>query len=417
MPTVEISDLTLGPWGVGRIDGKAIMVPHSAPGDLLEVAIESERSAYAIGRLESVIRAGRERRVPPCPFLPRCGGCDWQQLEYTAQVAAKARLVAAEFARVLGVELPADGLVEPAPEEFGYRARVRFKVGAGGQVGFHEAASNRIVAVDRCLVAAPPIIVPLRFASALGRRCRELEAVAGEGYQVIVAHCESRPAPAEIERARRALDEEPSVRGLVVRSGDAREIFGDPTVALELEEGLTLEVDADHFSQVNRAQNRKLAAATMAAAAIAPGDEVLDLYCGAGNFSLPAARRGARVTGVDAQEIAIVAARRNAARLGLSDNAQFVAMKAGALARFMARARYRPGLVMLDPPRTGAADLIGLLSALRPRRVLYIACDVATLLRDLKALIRAGFRLGRVRGFDFFPNTHHVEVLAEMLLT
>lgn len=416
MATVEITDLTIGRYGVGRIDGRAVMVPNAVPGDLLEVAIESERRDYAVGRIERIIRAGAERRVPPCPFLPRCGGCDWQQLSYPGQLARKARLIAAEFSRALGVELPVDSLIEPAPEEFAYRGRVRFKVGLGGEVGFHAALSNRIVAVDRCLVAAPPIAVPHRFAAALGRRCHELEVVAVDGYQVIVAHLESRPTPAEIARSGDALAADPSVRGVIIRGAGARELVGEVTIAIELEPGLTLEAEADLFTQVNREQNRKLVAAVMAAAALVAGDEVLDLYCGTGNFSLPAARRGARVMGVDADELAIVAARRNAARLGLA-GAQFIAMKAGELARFMSRARYRPELVILDPPRAGAAELIGLIIALQPRRVLYVSCDVATLMRDLKQLARGGFRPGTVRAFDFFPNTHHAEVLTEMLLT
>lgn len=416
MATVEITGLTIGPYGVGRIDGRAVMVPNAVPGDLLEVAIESERRDYAVGRIEQVLRAGSERRIPPCPFLPRCGGCDWQQLSYPAQLAAKARLIAAEFSRALGAELSVDGLIEPAPEEFGYRARVRFKLGRAGEVGFHAASSNRVVAVERCLVAAAPIAVPRRFAAALGRRCREIEVVAGDGYQVIVVHLESRPAPAEIARAGEALAADPSVRGVIIRGGGARELLGEVTIAIELEPGLILEAEADLFTQVNRAQNRKLVAAVMAAAALGASDEVLDLYCGAGNFSLPAARRGARVTGVDADELAIAAARRNTARLGLAET-QFISMKARELARFLSRARYRPQLVILDPPRSGAADLIGLIIALQPRRVLYVSCDVATLMRDLKQLARGGFRLGTVRAFDFFPNTHHVEVLAEMLLT
>jgi 23S rRNA (uracil1939-C5)-methyltransferase len=416
MATVEISDMTLGPYGVGHLDGRAVMVPNAVPGDLLEIAIENERRDYAVGRIEQVLHAGNQRRVAPCPFLPRCGGCDWQQLDYPGQLAIKARLIAAAFSRALGAELPLDGLIEPAPKEFGYRARVRFKVGRGGEVGFHAASSNRVVAVDRCLVAAPPIAVPVDLAAALGRRCGELEVIAGDDYQVIVADLDGRPTPAEIAQAGRALVADPAVRGIILRGGGAREIVGAATIAIELEPGVTLEVEADRFTQVNRAQNRKLVAAVMEAAALAAGDEVLDLYCGAGNFSLPAARRGAQVTGVDADELAIAAARGNAARLKLA-GARFIAMKAGELARFLSRARYRPQQVILDPPRAGAADLIELVIALQPRRVLYVSCDVATLMRDLKQLARGGFGLGTVRAFDFFPNTHHAEVLAEMLLT
>ncbi|MBF6568432.1 MAG: class I SAM-dependent RNA methyltransferase [Candidatus Binataceae bacterium] len=416
MPTVEIEDLTLGRYGVGRIDGRAVMVPNAAPGDVLEVAIESERRNYSLARIEGIVRAGSDRRVPPCAFVPRCGGCDWQQLSYPAQVAHKARLIAAEFAHNLGAELPIDGLIEPAPAEFGYRSRVRFKLGDNGAVGFHEAASNRIVEIDRCLVAAPAIELPKLIAAAFGRRCREIEVAVGGAVQSVVVHLASSPTTADTNRAQRLIDEIPALSGIVIRDGKARAVIGHPSLPIELEPGLTIEVEPDLFTQVNHAENRKLVAAVMGTAAIDTGGEILDLYCGAGNFSLPAARRGARVIGVDYDPFAIETARRNAARLGLSE-VQFLAMNAGEIARFLSRARYRPEVVIIDPPRAGAADLIDLIVKLKASRVIYVSCNVATLMRDLKELSRTGFKLGIVRAFDFFPNTHHAEVMAEMLLT
>src|SRR5579862_6358327 len=100
MPQTEINAMTFGPYGVGRIDGKSVMVPQAAPGDLLEVAVTSERRDYAIARIDRIIRPGAHRRQPPCQYLPRCGGCDWQQIAYPAQVALKAQLIAAEFRHV-----------------------------------------------------------------------------------------------------------------------------------------------------------------------------------------------------------------------------------------------------------------------------------------------------------------------------
>jgi 23S rRNA (uracil1939-C5)-methyltransferase len=142
----------------------------------------------------------------------------------------------------------------------------------------------------------------------------------------------------------------------------------------------------------------------------------LDLFCGAGNFSLPLARRGARVTGVDADTLAIAGAQRNAARMGLKD-AQFIAMKAAETARFFDRARYRPDLVIVDPPRTGALELMESVARLRPRAVIYVSCDTTTLVRDLQKLCANGYEIHGVRGFDFFPNTHHAEVAVHALLT
>jgi 23S rRNA (uracil1939-C5)-methyltransferase len=154
----------------------------------------------------------------------------------------------------------------------------------------------------------------------------------------------------------------------------------------------------------------------MELAQVTEATTALDLFCGAGNFSLPAARRGAKLTGVDADANAIAAARGNAARMNLRI-AQFIAMPARETAQFLERARYRPELVILDPPRTGAAQLMETIARLKAAKVLYVSCEPSTLLRDLGLLAASGYRLGRVRAFDFFPQTHHLEAVAEMLLT
>jgi 23S rRNA (uracil1939-C5)-methyltransferase len=416
MPEIEINTMTFGPYGVGRIDGKSVMVPHSAPGDLLDVAFKSERRDYAIARIDRIIRPGASRRDPPCQFLPRCGGCDWQQIEYPDQVALKAQLIAAEFRHVLGLELDANGLVEAAPSEFAYRSRTRFKTSAGGGVGFYEAGSTSIVEIDRCMVAAAPDRIPRALAAALGRRCTEIEVVSDNAGEVQIATLAKAPGNAEVSRAHRVMRDDVAVRGIVLRGGNAREVVGDASIFCEIEPNCIIEIDADLFSQINRAQNLKLVAEVIAMAAVAEGTGVLDLFCGAGNFSLPLARRGARVTGVDADTLAIAGAQRNAARIGLKD-AQFIAMKAAETARFFDRARYRPDLVIVDPPRTGALELMESVARLRPRAVIYVSCDTTTLVRDLQKLGANGYEIDRVRGFDFFPNTHHAEVAVHALLT
>lgn len=416
MPQLEIETITLGPFGVGHLDGKAIMVPNVAPGDLADVRIKTEHRDYSVAELERILQPGSSRRQPRCPFLPRCGGCDWQQISYPEQLEIKARLIANELSRATGTMVSPENLIEPAPAEFGYRSRIRLKVEAGGKLGFHELGSDRLVEIDRCVVAEDGIELTSarELAAALGRRCREIEVVSNGRSQVLVAHLDRAPQSAELARARRVLERDPAPAGIVVHAADARIVLGDPATTVELEDGLALEVEADVFSQVNHAQNRKLIALVMEMAEVAPGTVMLDLFCGAGNFSLPAARRGADVLGVDTDPIAVAAATRNAARLGLS-TARFVAMQAAELARFLRRARYRPQVAILDPPRAGARELITLLRELHPARVIYVSCNASTLARDLRSLLGGGYKLDRVRAVDFFPNTHHVEIAVRAL--
>lgn len=416
MPEIDVTAMTFGPYAIARLDGQTIMVPSAVPGDRVEIRIASRRRDYSIATIERVIAPGPGRRLPPCPFLPRCGGCDWQQLEYPDQLRAKAELMVARLRRVVDLELDPFDLIEPAPAEFGYRSRIRLKVGSEGRLGFHQLGTTELVEIDRCMVAAPEILLPHEFAKSMGRNLEEIEIVKSGEREVITAFMRKPPSAAEVECGRRLVRQDHAIQGIVLRSGRVRETIGDPAVAITVEDGLEMRVDADLFSQVNRAQNRKLVATVMEMVAIEPGMELLDVFCGAGNLSLPAARRGAKVTGVDSDDLAIAMAAKNAEALGLRQT-KFIAARAVDAAHFLIRARYRPQVAILDPPRIGAADLMDPIVKMMPHAVIYVSCDVSTLVRDLRILCSGGYRAKRICAFDFFPNTHHTEIAAHLLLT
>jgi 23S rRNA (uracil1939-C5)-methyltransferase len=390
------------------------MIPAALPGDVLEIETHSHKHAYALGRVVRVIQPAPERREPPCPYAGRCGGCDWQHIQYNAQTRLKAEVLAAEFHYRLGVELDPDGLVEPAPVEFRYRSRVRLKTGPGGKIGFHQPGSNTLVAVEACLVAVPPIAEAARLAHTIGRNCLEIEVVAGQHGEVLIVDLMKAPGAFERKIARQMVEN--GTAGLILRRGSIRELFGDVRIECEAEPGCVIEADADLFSQVNRAQNLKLVAAVMQLAEISPTIRVLDLFCGTGNFSLPAARRTASVIGLDRDGLAVEAARANAKRMGLNGT-QFIAMHAAEGLRFLLQTGYSPDVLILDPPRAGAADLIEPMARLKPRRMIYVSCNPSTLARDLRQLILQGYKVGCVSAFDFFPNTHHIEIVTSLLLT
>ncbi len=407
--------MTFGPCALARLDGKTIMIPGAVPGDVVEITTSSEKRDYALGAIVRIVQAALPRREAPCPYASSCGGCDWQHIQYDAQTRLKAQVIADEFRHLLGIELDPDGLVEPAPVEFGYRSRVRVKTGAGGTIGFRHPGSNSFVPVEACLVAAPPLAAAAKLAAALGRRCAEIEVVAAQRGEVLIASLASAPGSFERKVARQ-MTADGFIAGLVLRCGAVRESFGDVRTACEAEPGCVIEADADLFSQVNRAQNLKLVAAVMQLADLSADIRVLDLFCGTGNFSLPAARRSARVLGLDHDALAIESARNNARRLGLP-HADFIAMRALDGLHFLRRSGFRPQVLMLDPPRAGARDLIEPIVKLGADKLIYISCNPSTLVRDLRQFMRSGYKIQTVRGFDFFPNTHHIEILASMVLT
>ncbi len=410
--------MSFGRYGVGRLDGKVVMVPAAVPGDLVEVEVVADHKDYLEATSRTLSRASLERRTPPCPYVPRCGGCDWQHINYDAQVRFKVRLVADQISRALNLTLDESALLEPAPSEFGYRSRLRLQIGRRGEVGFNQPGTHNVVAVDSCLVAAAPIQIELTKTAArlFGARLREVELAVDGARQVMTLRLGGAPSQHEIRAARQLLERASGLNGVVLRAGEKRVVIGAPMVTVELEPGLAIEVDADCFSQVNHAQNRHLVALVMELANPRPELALLDLYCGAGNFALPAARRGAKVVGVDADRWAVACAERNRERLGF-EGARFLAMEANAAIQFLRRSAYRPSTVILDPPRAGAAGEIEEISELRAERVIYVSCNLPALGRDLRRLSRRGYRRERVRAIDFFPNTHHLEVVACVVLT
>ncbi len=412
---VQVSTMTFGPFAIGRADDKVVMIRRAAPGDVLEIAASSDRHDYLLGRIIRIVQPSPLRREPPCHYFAQCGGCDWQHIKYNSQIRLKGEIIARVFHQVLGTRLDPEGLVEPAPAEVGYRARVRLKTGPGGVVGFRHAATNSLVPVEECAISAVPIAPARRLATLLGHVCSEIEIVEGRHGSVLVAHLSRPPGALERKIASQFIEDGASA-GLILRNGEARDCFGNVTIGYECEPDCVIEADADLFSQVNRAQNVKLVPAVMDMGGIGKETRVLDLFCGTGNFSLPAARRGAHVTGIDQNSLAIEAARFNAERMGRLQ-ARFFAMRSSDGLRFLARSRYRPEVLIMDPPRAGAADLIDSITRLQAQRLVYVSCNLPTLMRDLRRLSSQRYKLCSVRAFDFFPNTHHTEIAVSLLLT
>src|SRR5260370_3519119 len=234
MPEIEISAMTFGPFGVGRHEGKAVMVGATGAGDRLIVEIVSERRDYAVAKIREIVSASADRRAAPCPYLPRCGGCDWQHIDYGAQVRFKGEVVARELGHALGIEIDPVGLVELAPQEFGYRSRIRLRVGAKGVLGFYEAGSNTIVEVDSCMVAEAATQMPLHLARSLGKRVDEIEVVRDGAREVQVAHLKKPVSDEDLRRAQNVIESDTEIAGIVLRSGTHRATVGDTSVTIEL---------------------------------------------------------------------------------------------------------------------------------------------------------------------------------------
>jgi 23S rRNA (uracil1939-C5)-methyltransferase len=388
---VLIERIVPGGAGMAHARGLTIFVPLAAAGDQLRVRVERVKGRVAFATLVEIVAPGRERIEPPCPYFGRCGGCDFQQLNYEAQLAAKVEIIRDCLRRIARLDPPEHIPITPSPAAWHYRSRARWQHDARTHhFGYYELASHRIVDVAEC-----PVVVP----ELQGALARLRAMVAGRATQVeeLRAFAES----GEFEAV--AGDD-----GVSLAPPLAEEDAGERARVIA---GEHYRFDALCFFQINHALLESL---VIEATKDAVGASAVDLYCGVGLFTLPLARRFARVTGVEANATATAFARRNLTDAALTN----VEIKTAQVGDWLARraAKLAPvDLLLLDPPRTGAEHgaLAGML-ALRPRHIVYVSCDPATLARDLRALTSGGYTLDSIAAFDMFPQTHHIETVARL---
>jgi len=382
---VEIERIVPGGVGLAHAGGKTIFVMLAAPGDCLRVRVDGVKGTVAFASIVEVIAAGPQRSEPPCPYFGRCGGCDFQQLTYEAQLQAKVEIIRDCLRRIARLDPPETISITPSPEVWRYRSRARWQHDSvRQQLGYYELASHRVCDVVECPVVLPEVQAVLSRLrdelrdGTLPAKVAEVQAVAGdEGVSV-----------------------QPPINQFGA-SEQSRAISGE-----------RYRFDADCFFQINHALLEPLI--TEALRGVLNGEQAVDLYCGVGLFTLPLARRFARVTGVEGNARACRFARRNLAGANLT-NVRIINARAGAWLKREA-ARIAPAdFVLLDPPRAGAEpDTLDGIISLHPRHISYVSCDPATLARDLKRLTAAGFKIDSLAAFDLFPQTHHVETVVHL---
>jgi 23S rRNA (uracil1939-C5)-methyltransferase len=385
---VEIERIVPGGAGLAHAAGHTLFVTLAAPGDRVRVEVERVRGKVAFASVVEIITPSPVRVEPPCPYFGRCGGCDFQQLTYEAQLQSKVEIIRDCLRRIAHIEPPAEIPITPSPAVWHYRSRARWQHDPVRQfLGYYELASHRVCDVTECPVVLPEVQTKLSHlratlaAEGAFDETEEFQAVAGDDGVSLLP----------------PLD-----------AADSGERFR--TLA-----GERYRFDASCFFQINHALLEPLLNAALQHAT--GGAAAVDLYCGVGLFTLPLARRYARVTGIEGNAAATTFARLNLADAGLS-NAEIKTARVGTWLAQHAASLTPVDFLLLDPPRAGAdpETLAGILT-LRPRRIAYVSCDPATLARDLRALCAAGYTLDSLAAFDMFPQTHHVETVAHLVST
>jgi len=376
---VEVERLVAGGDGLARYQGVPIFIPRSAPGDRLRVRLVERRPDFGRAEIVEMLRPGPGRREPPCPYFARCGGCDLQHLEDGLQTRLKAEAALETLLRLGGIAPPRD-LAVLAGESWGYRLRTRLHVEPGAErsaVGYRARSSHELVAVDRCPILVPELEreLPGLPRSLAGQTTRRLDLAAGDD----------------------AWSAAPVVPGLP--HGEVTARIGEFTFAY----------DPRTFFQGHRGL---LAPLVERVVGDWTGERAYDLYCGAGLFTLPLARRYRAVVGVEGDAVAVRFLRANARRNKL-DNVEAVGRALEVWIRELPRDAER---VVVDPPRAGLQlGVRRVLADRAPRHLTYVSCHAATLARDLRDL-DAAYQLEALTLVDLFPQTGHLEMVAQLRL-
>ncbi len=391
---VTIEKLVYGGSGLARLEGRVVLVPFVLPGERARVEIASERPGMLEAGLSELLEPAGGRVDPLCPFFYRCGGCHYQHAAYELQLDQKRSILAEALRRIGKLETP--GAIETlAGEPWGYRNRSQFHLD-GRRIGYFGFGTHDLVDVDRCPISSPKLNEALRALRDMMRDrrwprfVRSLELFTNEsGVQVTVRESEQ-PV------ARRFFD------------WCAERVPGFAGGPLEYAVGPErYSVSRGSFFQVNRFLLEPMVGRAIGDAA---GEWALDLYAGVGLFSLPLARRFRRVSAIETGAGAVRDLERNAQRGGAPVEAHQSSAES-----YLDNLDHTPDFVLADPPRAGLGKAsVRALMRLKPPRVHIVSCDPSTLARDLAALTAGGYRLERLTLVDLFPQTFHIESIAEL---
>ncbi len=364
--SVTISDVAFGGEGVARVDDFVLFVPFVAVGETVEAEITELKKRFGRARLVRVLQASTERVQPACRYFGECGGCQYQHVAYPAQLRLKHKQICDLFQRIGGVDSAVVDPVVACPQTYGYRNRIMIrsqwdKFKQGLNIGFIRADNRLVIDIEECKIAEPALNQQLR-------------------------HVRAHPPP----------------------KGGLKVVLRIPP------EGWN--VPPDSFFQNNFFLLPKLVEIVGERLRDRGARHLADVYCGVGFFAIELAGQVESFVGIEYDQQAVKAARRNAAARGAA-NGEFIAGPAEELLpQVMARRVGIKTAVLLDPPRKGcAASLLEVLRRERPVQVLYVSCHPATMARDLNILCAEGvFRLAKVVPLDMFPQTAHVECVADL---
>lgn len=413
--------------GIAHYEGKVIFIEGALTGECVTYSSYRKKTSFEMAQVSQVIKPSHMRAEPKCQHFGVCGGCSMQHLEERGQLAAKQRVLEDNLERI-GKAKPEIVLPPIYGQLWGYRQRARLSVRhvlkkGKTLVGFHEKRSSFVADMQHCEILKPKIaaLLPLLGKLVEGLTIRDalpqIELAAGEFVDVLVLRILKPLAPEDEAAIRQFADAHQVQFWLQPKGPDSAAPFHPldaPPLSYSLPEfGVTLPFAPTEFTQVNSAMNRLMVSRALRLLAPQPGERIADFFCGLGNFTLPIARSGAQVLGVEGSAALVRRAEQNAAFNGLTANTQFLAMNLFEMDETTLAQLGKFDKLLIDPPRDGAIELVKALSGEMPRRIVYVSCNPATLARDTVVLVhQKGYALKAAGVMNMFPHTSHVESIA-----
>lgn len=424
---VDVENLSHDGRGIARPQGKTTFIDNALPGEQVLLKYSAQRRRFDEGFALEVRQPHPQRVEPPCIHARRCGGCSLQHVDSDYQVALKHEMLREQFAHFGNLQ-PEQWLPPLRGDTLGYRNKARLGVRVVDArnetlVGFREKRSSYLAVIGQCQILVPEVGLALpELATMLhglqsARRIPQIELAAGDDQiGLIFRHLDPLP-----EQDLQQLIDFCATRGwhCYLQPGSdssVHRVWPEQTASSRLfyrhpAFDISLAFHPTDFIQVNSSINRQMVPLALELLDVSAQHEVLDLFCGLGNFTLPLARQAQRVTGVEGSERMVERGYENAQRNGL-DNLEFFAFDLTQPVQEQPWAQRQYQRILIDPPRAGALEMMPLVANMGADKIVYVSCNAATLARDAGELVRRGYRLAKAGIMDMFPHTTHVESIA-----
>ena len=419
---VKIDSLTLDGRGVGRNNGKTFFAEGALPGESVRVKLEKASKRFDEVSVEEILESSTERITPPCPHYGRCGGCDLQHLNPSSAVELKQTEILGQLSRFSGLIPNQISSPIQTEEKLGYRrsARIGINQRDNGELilGFRRRSSNQLIDIDHCPVLTENLnrfIAALREVLSSEDRIKQITQLlisAGDNSLAAQLRITKRLSDSLTEKLRELAEAHSAALSLDAGEGNLTQIYSpDYKPAYIVDAQSQLRFEAPDFMQINARVNQKMIERVIEWMQPSEEDQVLDLFSGLGNFSIPLAKRSGSLCSVEGSHSMVERCQHNAELNGLTNLRAIKAdLSQNTLPPALAGESF--SLILLDPPRAGASELIQALAAFKPRALVYIACEPASLVRDGKLLSELGYQMKEFCVADMFPQTHHIESLA-----